>query len=423
MFALKFSISTSALSRKLTRSMRSKCAAGAPAVASGLLVMASACTHSDEPAPAPDTRATSILLYAVASNNLAYDYADDLEELLQGMKSTDPAQADIWVYSLTNRIAPALQRVVRNADGSASLETVKLYTRDTFSTDPARISEVIADYTSLSAADQRGIIFWSHATGWQPDFSTHTVPSEASRPATGSDHDMTVSYSYGADQYLGVTDSCDILELDNAIPAATFDFIWFDCCYMSSIEVLYQLRDKAPYIVAYPTEVAAEGMPYDLTIPYLARRDFDLTGAARAMTDYYLDRNQVITIAVCRTAGLDALAVEAEKAIGGTRPAMIQLQRYSRAPNGPFFDFGQYSRTWGESRTDGDWDTAAFTEALDDVVVYKAASARGFDGRAIDPENFSGISCHYFEDYEMPADDYYKQLDWYKAVYPRYVQQ
>lgn len=63
--------------------------------------------------------------------------------------------------------------MVRNADGTPALETVKEYTRDTFSTDPSRISEVIADYIGLSAAEKRGIIFWSHASGWQPDFSNH----------------------------------------------------------------------------------------------------------------------------------------------------------------------------------------------------------------------------------------------------------
>ncbi len=402
--------------------LRRHAPAGCAALASGLLVMSASCSHSDEPEPTPEHDVTSILLYAVASNNLAYDLADDINELLKGARNIDPAHADIWIYSLTNRIPPKLQRVVRNADGTPALETVKEYTRDTFSTDPSRISEVIADYIGLSAAEKRGIIFWSHASGWQPDFSNHQVPSEDSHLASGPVGGFTVNYSYGADQSAGVTDSCDIIELDDAIPSDTFDFIWFDCCYMSSIEVLYQLRDKAGHIVAYPTEVAGEGMPYDLTIPHLARYDYDLTAAAKAMTDYYFDRNQVITIAICDTSGLEELAAEAEKAVGGTRPPMIRLQRYSRPPNGPFFDFGQYSRVWGESRSEGDWDTQAFTQALDKVVIYKAASSYGFDGRPIDPENFSGISCHYFEDYDMPDDNYYKQLDWYKAVYPRYVQ-
>lgn len=385
-----------------------------------LTITLSACSES-EPDPGSSRSATSILLYAVASNNLHYDLHDDLSELCEGMNNARPSEADIWIYSLDLKAAPSLKHVVQLCDGSWEATTVKEYTRDEFSTDPARISQVIADYVALSSSDRRGIIFWSHATGWQPDFNDHVVPEdpENALPAPSS---ISVNYSYGADQYRGATDSCDILELNEAIPADTFDFIWFDCCYMSSIEVLYQLRDKASYIVAYPTEVAAEGMPYDLTIPHLARKDYDLKGAAAAMADYYINRSQVVTIAITDTSRLTEVAQQAEKAVGGSRPSMISLQKYSRSPNGPFYDFGQYTRLWGAERPDAGWDEAAFTEALDAAVVYKRASERDFRNQAIDPDNYSGISCHYFYDAETDASEYYKQLDWYKAVYTRFTE-
>lgn len=395
------------------------------AAAAAITFLLPACSDDPKPAPDPDPSedATSILLYAVASNNLHYDLQDDLAELYSGMEQSKPGEADVWIYSLDLKELPSLRHVVRQSDGSYSSTVVKQYDRSQYSTAPERISQVISDYTTLSDASQRGIIFWSHATGWQPDFNDHVVPadSENHRPQS-TDNAGQVNYSYGSDQYLGTTDSCDIIELNEAIPSGTFDFIWFDCCYMSSIEVLYQLRDKAAHIVAYPTEVASEGMPYNLTIPYLARRDYDLTGAASAMSQYFLDRGQVVTIAVIDTSHLPELARLAETAVGGQRLSLVKLQRYSRSPNGPFLDFGQYTRTWGANRPDAGWDEAAFTRALDATVIYKAASDYGFDGRAILPENFSGISCHYFYDDESEKAEYYKKLDWFKAVYPRYTE-
>ena len=162
--------------------------------------------------------------------------------------------------------------------------------------------------------------------------------------------------------------------------------------------------------------MAAEGLPYQITLPYLASENIDLEGAAKATAKYFLDKNAVITICVAETANLDALAQEASKAVKGTRPRTSDLQKYSRSPSGPFYDFGQYTSEWGSTLGE-EWDDAAFRRALDEVVVYKAASSFGFDRNPIRPENFSGISCHYFKENGSENNEYYKTLDWFKAVY------
>lgn len=408
------------------------------------IICFNACSSQDEPDPgvidntdpqSPDFIATSILIYAVASNNLSFDFSNDMTEVLEAAKSIDFKKVDVWVYSLTHKQSPTLRRVTKSENSEDYvLSVVKDYDRLTYSTDPKRISEVISDYLSLTKADKRGLILWSHATGWSPKFSDHALPevkeADASvyennsaqilrSPAiTGKVFEDTKGW-YGQDTYEGKADYCDLLELDNAIPASTFDFIWFDCCYMSNIEVLYQLRDKASYIVAYPTEMAAEGLPYHITLPYIASPEIDLTGAARATTDYFLAKNGVITICVTKTDNLPQLAKEASKAVNGTLPSPSILQKYSRLPSGPFYDFGQYTSLMGESLDEG-WNRQNFESALEQTVLYKAASARGFDNRSILPENFSGISCHYFDGEENDENTYYKSLDWFNDVYKNY---
>lgn len=375
------------------------------------------------PDPEPSSFRTSILIYAVASNNLSYDFANDMAEVKEAAASIDLSKVDVWVYSLTPKNDPTLARLKKENDEYV-FETVKDYDRLTYSTDPARISEVIGDYRTLSPSENRGLIFWSHATGWSPNFSDHIVP-EPERGEDTEESDGSFSLSryedepkgwYGQDTYNGKSDYCDLLELAGAIPNSTFDFIWFDCCYMSSIEVMYQLRSKTPYIVAYPTEIDAEGLPYQITLPYLASSEIDLQAAAAATAKYFLDKDGVITICLADTSKLPLLAAEAAKAVPGTRPASIKLQRYTRGSTGPFFDFGQYTSEWGASLGEA-WDENAFRDALNDVVIYKAASATGFDRRPIKPENFSGVSCCYFYDDQLPETDYYKTLDWYKDVY------
>ncbi|MDE6806832.1 MAG: hypothetical protein K2J05_08505 [Muribaculaceae bacterium] len=71
----------------------------------GSLLLAPGCTGNEEPDSDPDkvepSIRTSILIYAVASNNLSYDFNNDMAEVLEGAPGIDADKADVWVYSLT----------------------------------------------------------------------------------------------------------------------------------------------------------------------------------------------------------------------------------------------------------------------------------------------------------------------------------
>jgi hypothetical protein len=62
---------------------------------------------------------------------------------------------------------------------------------------------------------------------------------------------------------------------------------------MASIEVLYEFRDKAQYVIASPTDILAEGFPYQSIVPYLTagRGEEDLINIAAAYFDYYDKRS------------------------------------------------------------------------------------------------------------------------------------
>lgn len=47
------------------------------------------------------------------------------------------------------------------------------------------------------------------------------------------------------------------------------EYILFDDCYMSSLEVAYELRHVTNYMIACPTEVMVFGMPYSTIGKYL----------------------------------------------------------------------------------------------------------------------------------------------------------
>lgn len=382
-------------------------------IISALLFLCVAC-HKDEPKPDTNIPSRTLLVYAIASNNLSSYLKSDTTEMIEVAPSIEGLGKNVRVmlYSVasTNASEATLAELRRTPAGKWTFTTLKSYDRATFSTDPERMREVYADLREISPSDKYGLVFWSHGTGWLPNFSNHQTPGNSGKKK-----------SFGADTYGYTTDYCDIDELSDAIPNGMFDYIWFDCCYMMGIEVAYQLRDKCDYIAGYPTEDWNPGMNYDTTLPMLAAPEPDLTGAADAFFRFYTDVNMSATVTVARTDRLEALATAAAAIYAaGERPVTpIGIQNYSRLMYG-LYDFGQLTRGYltGKGPND-DALTAEFDRALADVLMCAHCTETDFNGRdSFDPDIYSGFSAHFINSTNTQRENYYRTLDWYKATNP-----
>ena len=360
-----------------------------------------------------DSIKTTVLLYAVASNNLYSNLIEDKEEMLSAAREMDLSNLRMLVYQITPYDEPALLELKKSDDGEVAFETVKEYTKELYSTDPLRISEVIDDVRSNYQSDLYGLVLWSHGTGIDPFNSTR---SDAVLPMVysfGSDKDSDKDSSYA--------DQINIDELADAIPDNLFNFIWFDACYMSGIETIYELRDKCEYFVGYPTEVFTPGMPYDLTLPYFLSEEPDLKGGAEKFFNYYANHSsssyRVATVCVIDMNKLEPVADFCKDAYADTfLSSGYGLQKYTRGSIGPFYDFGQYTRLMA-ANSDALNDVDDFNALLGDMIIYSAATDIDFNYNPISKENFSGISCHLFYDDGSKKSEFYKTLDWYKRVY------
>lgn len=390
-----------------------------------LCALFSGCKEKDpQPIVEPDYTAkvqakSAVLLYAVASNNLESSYRSDLAEIKEGAADIDLDTHPIYVYRVTYEGNPGLFRLVRKPaatqKGSATQEEeltwiqLKEYDRKQFSTDPARIKEVLTSITKYVETDNLGLILWSHGTGWIPDFKDHDTsdiyPPEAEAKARAF-------YSFGYDDNQGVVDTIDVNQLSDAIPSGIFKYIWFDCCYMSAIENIYQLRDKADYIVSYPTEVWGDGMPYNLTIPLMLADTPNLVGAADQLFTYYDAKNLAVTVSIVETQWLDRLAAECAKVYTTTsHPDIRGVHDYGRFKLRQFYDLGQYTRRRGSE--DATWTSTSFDEALQKCVIYKKASRKDFSSVEIEPQNYSGLTIHPYEMTTGRQATFYQTLDWY----------
>lgn len=386
--------------------------------ASGLSCSGEKENEPAKPVSAKDNTERTVLIYAVASNNLESYLKEDKNEMIKVASDIEGLGSDVrmLLYSVASQTATeaTLSELTQDDSGTWIFKEIRAYDRNTFSTDPERMRQVYADLREEAPAKKYGLVFWSHGTGWVPNFTNHEVPSSSGV--------AQMQKSYGLDKYQGVTDYCDIDELASAIPDRMFDYVWFDLCYMMGIEVVYQLRNKCDYIGGYPTEDWSPGMNYETTLPMLVAPTPDLVGVGKAFYDYYNDQKLAVTVTVMKTDGLENLAQAAADIYDyGTRPKSVQgLQNYSRLSTG-MYDFGQFTKKYLDMSDPKSKDLSdALDDALADITLFGGCSTKNFNGtnNAFDPSIYSGLSCHFPGSSNSKAESYYKTLDWTQRVNP-----
>lgn len=378
-------------------------------------------SSKDEPDDIITKNKMTVLVYAENTNLSALP--SDKAEMLEGAKNMNLNGLTLLIYEVNTSGNPRLLELKKNETGNPTFEILKEYSRSEYSIAPERISEVIKDTRTLKEAEKYGLILWSHGLGWEPFFENNTSRSENILAESTEDNimmDLPLNYSFGADSSAGEIKKINIDELADAIPDDMFEYIWFDACMMSGIETIYELRNKCNYFGGYPTEIYNPGMPYDRILPYLLSSNPDLVGCAKQVYNYYADSE--CTIAVVDMSKLESVADYCRQAyIGAETVPTTGLQYYSgnQRVTYRFYDFGQYTKLMAESNPNaGSIDE--FDKLMNALVIYKEATAYDFSysKKPINPENYSGISCHRYDPEQSDrVIDYYKTLDWFKRVY------
>lgn len=388
----------------------------------------SAINDSPDP-PAPEELGpaqTTILIYAVATNSLTGNLVSDKREMLQAASSIDLSKNNIYIFETqykyledNTRIGNvALLKLVKASEpGEYKWETVREYNDGIASLDPNRIREIIYYVTDNNESEHYGLIFWSHSTASQPYFDDSTR-STISTQEVGK-VSLPMQYSFGQDLSYANGDphyQINIDDLAKAVPDNLFDFIWFDSCYMSNIETIYQFRNKCQTFVGYPTEVLDDGLPYQYVMPKMVGESPDLIEAAKAFFNYY--STSFATIAVVDMNKIETFAEDCRNLYSKINVPNSALMKFSRYSTGPFYDLGDYTKELvnqqGNELSSQEWD-----EILKECVLYKATTSGVLLGLSLNAERFSGISTHLYSfiDNESESETYYKSLDWYKAVF------
>lgn len=378
-----------------------------------LLCWAASACSSDEPSPGPQGPAgpvrRTVLVYMVAANTLSGYDNEDIDEMLAAADSL-PSDARWLVYHAPRYgYAPRLVELA----GSDTI-TLKHYGRGGSST-LARLNEVLDDVAEFAPAADYGLVLWSHSSGWVANGLDEDLPDLPYSPLSFGD-DRTDNAS---------GDRMNIATLRAAIKGRGIDYLYFDCCHMGTVEVMYELRDAARYVVCGPTETPRCGMPYDRNLRLLAQGDkASLVEAARRTFEYetVYDIPDDCAMTVVDLSGMERLAAATAPIYASTpleHPADYVTNYYGTGRTGNFLDFGEYVNALAESEGLDPALAAEFNSALDAVVIYKAAPEAFYSpvlGRYLRIYTASGLSTYVFNRPESFTTNGYSTLQWAKDV-------
>jgi hypothetical protein len=376
-----------------------------------MLTVVSSCKDKNDEPHEPTVVPRTVLVYMAACNSLGtggYD-DDDLEEMKTAALNGDLNGGRLLVYHCDKYGECTLLEITNNGEA----KTLKTYTDENSSVSAQRMSDVIDDVKETAPAKDYGLVLWSHANGWLQ---------------TGLEDDTFTRRAFGLDK----SKSMNVTTLAKVLDGRGFSFIYFDCCYMGCVEVMYELRHVTPYIVASPSEIPVDGMPYDKNIKCFFESTPDLVSAATNTYNYYLNQNnaynRTCTIAVINTAGMDQLAAAAAniyEASQGVLPnGKSYVQKYMLETQCWHYDFDDYMEQLAEGNSDELYNVyeTIFLPSLNNVVLYSAATPRLWNSLLLD--HCSGLSSFILTSEDDASLKNYNTLSWYTDVasrmyYPR----
>ncbi len=365
---------------------------------------------SDEPEPAPPVSGGSrtVLVYMAANNSLgARDYdALDIEEMIEGASALGEGDR-LLVFHSPREGAQTLSEIT--TEGRTTLMN---FDDSRLAVEASRMRDVLSAARTHAPNGSYGLVLWSHGNGWLNDGIAGN--GDLPQRSFGEEKGMTMN----------VATLASILEDFGGV-----DFVYFDCCYMGSVESSYALRKATKRIVASATELPLRGMPYEVNVAHLfARPEAGLKDAAAATFAYYdalSGSSRTCTMSVTETDGLDALAAataEIYRNADAALPEGYEPQRFMDVPaeRCHYFDLYDYIKALcftgsGSERFDGAASRfEAFAEAFAATVSYSAATPRLWNSVNLDRHH--GLSTFIFLRPGSSSSYRYSDLEWYADV-------
>lgn len=408
------------------------------------------CSNGDSP-DGPDAPVTpvgqTVFMFFPWSNSLLSDFKRTVEDMQTVVAQRSMKDERIMVFMATSERETVLFEL-KKQNGRCFTDTLQHYSDRPF-TSRQWLTSLFSEVMTLAPASRYGMVVGCHGLAWVPvqgqrsarkrlgsqerideednlykeeKIDKEGLYKEERINKEGEPNDLMHFEVQGpvTTRFIGGTypeTQIETTDLAEAMADAGFhtEYILFDACYMSSVEVAYELKDVTHYLIASPTEVLSYGFPYITMGKHLLGTP-NYKGIVDSFisfySSYYLPYG---TVAVTDCTQLDALAAIAQQI---NAAATEQL-----APNGVqimdgysptlFYDLGHLMSL----KDAGTVLTAAFAEQLDKTVPYKGHTGQYFTtlkDAPVDIKHYSGLNTSQGSLNHMA--DRLSETAWYKAT-------
>ena len=233
----------------------------------------------------------TIMIYLAGDNNLSSAGERDLEEMRQ-IGSTDDVNV---LAEFDNAGNQGTRRFHIQKDG-ISEHIVEL--GETDSGDPAVLIDFVKWVKQNYPAKRYALVLWNHGSGWSPteidriahkigtaDYNVREASERSASPlgrlffrttmekilALPTASERAICSDDGTGHSLDTIELGSVLHEIKDILGQKLDILGMDACLMSNIEVAYQVRNYAKFLVASEENEPNDGWPYDRFLERVAQ--------------------------------------------------------------------------------------------------------------------------------------------------------
>lgn len=301
------------------------------------------CQKDEQQRPFPEVVEQTVFMYLPWSNDLTsyfYTNISDFETAISKMNLWDQR---VVAFMSTSATEGSLFEL-KYSRGNRSRNTLKTYSAPELTT-ADWITSILEDVKYFAPAQSYAMTIGCHGMGWIPVPTIMTLRAATQPQYHWEQTGGKPTRFFGGTQPRFQT---DISTLAKGIAGAglKMEYILFDDCYMSCIEVAYDLKDVSDHLIACPTEIMAYGMPYAKIGRHLIG-NVDYAGIADEFYAFYSTYpsypHGTIGVTVCSEVDALAAIMKEINQIYTFDPGMLnQVQRMDGYTPVIFFDMGDY---------------------------------------------------------------------------------
>lgn len=408
-------------------------------IATLLIVVGVSCSNGDSP-DGPDVPVTpvgqTVFMFFPWSNSLLSDFRRTVEDMQTVVAQRSMKDERVMVFMATSEREAVLFEL-KKQNGRCLTDTLRRYSDRPF-TSRQWLTSLFSEVMTLAPASRYGMVVGCHGLAWVPVQGQRNARKrlgsqerideednlykEERIDKEGEPNDLMHFEVQGpvTTRFIGGTypeTQIETTDLADAMADAGFhtEYILFDACYMSSVEVAYELKDVTHYLIASPTEVLSYGFPYITMGKHLLGTP-NYKSIVDSFISFYSSYNLPYgTVAVTDCTQLDALAAIAQQINAADAEQLVPngvqiMDGYSPTL---FYDLGHLMSL----KDAGTVLTAAFAEQLDKAVPYKGHTGQYFTAlkdEPVDIKHYSGLNTSQGSLNHMA--DRLSETAWYKAT-------